>query len=179
MPHGDVYPPRTRRQKGKDRDANAKVDANITDANTTSAEKIHESAAVPTHFLSNLTPTGRMSLSGRREYPDMRWVYESCCAMTKVLSVETSCLSRKPRNQGSSAQPLETVRSHSTSAHARERIHHLEINPFNSKWGSFRFFAHSSPSIHRLSRHTPLFLRRPPPSLVRSLTHVNHCKATQ
>ena len=69
----------------------------------------------------------------------------------KVVSVETGCLSRKPRHQCSSTQPLETVRSHIASPDARERIHRLQVRPLTLRWVSFCFFAHSSPSIHHRS----------------------------
>ena len=73
-----------------------------------------------------------MSLCGRCEYVDMRRVHESCCAMTKVASVETSCLSRKPRFIRRS---LETVRSHIAYPHSRERIHRRQTSLSDAKVG--------------------------------------------
>ena len=65
------------------------------------------------------------------------------------------------RNQGSSTQYLEAVRSNIASLHAREHVHRLQIGLFSTmRWVSFCFFA---PSIRHIPRsHTLLRSRRAP-----------------
>jgi len=107
----------------------------------------------PTYCFLPTTPSARQLANMRR----VRLV--PGCVMVKVVSVETHCLSR---NQGSSTQYLETVRSNIASPHARECIHRLQISFLTRRWVSFCFFAHSSPSNHRLLKsHTLLQARRP------------------
>ena len=82
-----------------DSDANAKVDANITkanttDVNTTSAERIHETAAVPTHVLASPPCGPNIPLRPR--------ICEYAADARVLVSVETSCLSI---NQETKAHP--------------------------------------------------------------------------
>ena len=106
--------------------------------------------------------TARMSFWGGCEYPNIRWVHESC-AMVKVFLLKPVACQRnqetketkkpkkprnqrnqetketkkpkKPRNQGSSTQPLETVLSNIASLYAHEGIHRLQSSLFDSEVG--------------------------------------------
>ena len=73
------------------------------------------------------------------------------------------------RNQGSSTQYLEAVRSNIASLHACEHVHRLQIGFFSTmRWVSFCFFA---PSIHHIPKsHTLLRSRRAPVAPVPPLT---------
>ena len=80
------------------------------------------------NICSSATPSARQLVNMRQVRLDL----VPRCAVIKVVSVETRCLSR---HQGSSTQSLETVRSHIASTHARERIHRLQISLYDSEVG--------------------------------------------